>query len=479
MQYYPDPNGVTAGVAPWQQNLHWAEHFNKDLFWNWVGKVDHNFGANDRAFFRWGENERNEIGNRGTRDPQRPGPGRPASALARQPRARRRLGAHLRCRDGLQPARQLHLLPGVELFPDSRRFRCDGVLAREPRRQLPSQRIGGLFPRIEVDQFESLSRGTSPNRNRNYTVQPNVSLTRGAHNIRSGLDMRWTNVYNENYNNSGGLVRFNRELHAQHPQQHERARGQRVRLVPARRAEPRRGAMSTPTPHYQWFFVAPWIQDDWRVSDKLTREPRLPLGLQRCGDGRGQPAELHLRSDDRQPGLGARRSAGDGRPHVSPASTAPRNGRGSYDKNNYQFRVGTAYQINEKTVLRGGYGKYFLNPTSQGVHQRLQHLRRRSSRRPTVTARRPTRWRTPGPTGSRTPPGSSLGAQTFLGRDPSFFEPELRRAERAPVLGRHPARAAVAHLARGDLRGQPQLRHRGKLAAATTNRRPSSSGSAT
>src|SRR5512145_2304896 len=73
MQYWPDPNGTTAGVAPWQQNLHWAEHFNKDLFWNWVGKVDHNFGANDRAFFRWGENERNEVGNRG--NAIRSGPG--------------------------------------------------------------------------------------------------------------------------------------------------------------------------------------------------------------------------------------------------------------------------------------------------------------------------------------------------------------------------------------------------------------------
>ena len=53
----------TAGVAPWQQNLHYAEHFNKDLFWNWVGKVDHNFSPNDRTYFRWGENERNEVRN--------------------------------------------------------------------------------------------------------------------------------------------------------------------------------------------------------------------------------------------------------------------------------------------------------------------------------------------------------------------------------------------------------------------------------
>ena len=43
--------------------IDYAEHFNKDLFWNWVGKVDHNFSSNDRVFFRWGENERNEVRN--------------------------------------------------------------------------------------------------------------------------------------------------------------------------------------------------------------------------------------------------------------------------------------------------------------------------------------------------------------------------------------------------------------------------------
>ena len=61
--------------------------------------------------------------------------------------------------------------------------------------QMPSQAIGGIFPVINIDQFQSMSRGSSPNRNRNYTIQPNVSMIRGKHNIRSGLDMRWTNVY--------------------------------------------------------------------------------------------------------------------------------------------------------------------------------------------------------------------------------------------------------------------------------------------
>ena len=50
---------------------------------------------------------------------------------------------------------------------------------------------------------------------------------------------------------------------------------------------------------------------------------------------------------------------------------------------------------------------------------------RRSSRRTTATARRPTRWATPGRTGSRTPPGSSLGPETFLGRGPTTSNPDF------------------------------------------------------
>src|SRR6478672_9809508 len=46
MQYYPAPNCTTAGQPNWQQNLCYTEHFNKDVFWNWVGKVDHNFSQN-------------------------------------------------------------------------------------------------------------------------------------------------------------------------------------------------------------------------------------------------------------------------------------------------------------------------------------------------------------------------------------------------------------------------------------------------
>jgi hypothetical protein len=94
------------------------------------------------------------------------------------------------------------------------------------------------------------------------------------------------------------------------------------------------------------------------------------------------------------------------------------------DKNNYQFRVGTAYSINEKTVLRAGYGKYFLNPTGQGNNAGFALATpiissNDGGRTPTYVLSNP--W----PNGIQTPPGSSLGPETFLGRNLTFSNPDF------------------------------------------------------
>ena len=94
------------------------------------------------------------------------------------------------------------------------------------------------------------------------------------------------------------------------------------------------------------------------------------------------------------------------------------------DKNNYQFRVGTTYSLNDKTVLRAGYGKYFLNPTSQGNNAGFSQsttliASTDGGRTPTYALSNP--W----PDGIQQPPGSSLGPLTFLGRGPDFSNPDF------------------------------------------------------
>jgi len=421
-QYFPDPNNTDPAVAPWQRNLAWAEHFNKDLFWNWVGKVDHNFGVNDRAFFRWAENERNEIGNRG--NAIRSGPAQVGQLpLIRSNRAIVGDWVHI-----FGAGTVFNLRGGYTYFlewsqsVDAFNFDATQFWPASLVEQLPSRPLGGLFPRIELDEFAPLSRGTSPNRNRNYSLQPNVSLNRGAHNIRSGLDMRWTNVYNENYNNSGGRVTFNSDFTERTLNSTNVLEGNSFAsfLLGA----PDGGNVDVnPAPHYKWFFMAPWIQDDWRVSNDWT----VNLGFRWDING-SVTEENNMLNYAFDPTIVNPVSARVGRQVMGGLRFVGVDGAPDrpwkLDKNNYQFRVGTAYTLNEKTVLRAGYGKYFLNPTSQGDNAGFSLstpliASNDGGRTPTYALSNP--W----PDGIQQPPGSALGPLTFLGRNPSFSNPDF------------------------------------------------------
>ena len=108
------------------------------------------------------------------------------------------------------------------------------------------------------------------------------------------------------------------------------------------------GEMKAYTPLHMF---SGWVQDDWHPASRLT----VNLGLR-------YDLELGLYSED--------------------VSLEPflRAGR-SHDTNNIGPRAGFAYSLNEKTVLRGGAGKYFSDPgswlgywtklTSQALHPQV------------------------------------------------------------------------------------------------------------
>ena len=86
----------------------------------------------------------------------------------------------------------------------------------------------------------------------------------------------------ENYNNSGGLLQFN--------QQFTRSTLNTTSVLEGNSfasfllGAPVSGQVDVnPTPHYKWFFAAPWIQDDWRLNNKWTLNLGFRWDFNGCG----------------------------------------------------------------------------------------------------------------------------------------------------------------------------------------------------
>ena len=196
-------------------------------------------------------------------------------------------------------------------------------------------------------------------------------------------------------------------------------------------------------PHYQWFFVAPVDPGRLARQQQADAEPRLPLGLQRRGRGRGQPAELRVRSDDRQPGVGARRSAGDGRPALRRRRRRPDD---AVEVRQEQLPVPRRHGLLRSTrrpccapatasTSSTRPARSFNNGFSLATPIIASND---GNRTPTYALANP--W----PNGIQDAARQLAGPADVPRPRSRLLEPGLRRAERAPVLGRHPARAAVA-----------------------------------
>ncbi len=425
MALYPSPNTTTAGVAPWQRNLAFLEHINRDKFYNFVAKIDQNFGNKDRIFVRYGQNMRNEIRNVG--------------AIRSGPAQRGQLPLERSNYTGV--ADWVHIFGSsavLNVRASANRYvelaRTDAGLGFNLAelgfpQSLADQVPIKMFPRIDVNEFEQLGRGDFTKEPTNtFTLQPNVSMQKGSHSLRFGADMRYTQ-YSRQVSGSGGMrLEFDRRF-----TQREFNRGDALSgnaFASLLLGAPHAGVVDYNVfPIYGWMYAAPWIQDDWRLSRKLT----LNLGLRwdlnspvrerfdrmnyAFDPSATNPAQGRIDAA-RFPGLalrgGLRFAAVDGNPREP----------WGFDKDNIQGRLGVAYQLDEKTVLRGGYGRYFVNPVTVGFTQGF------SISTPfigSLDANRNPQYNlgNPFPSGVRQPPGSSLGLATFLGQGLNYSNPDF------------------------------------------------------
>ena len=204
-------------------------------------------------------------------------------------------------------------------------------------------------------------------------------------------------------------------------------------------------------------YFGTFVQDDWRVSGKLTLSVGPSLGLRIAGHGAQQsgrrPFDLTATSpiqvvDPLQPGLTEKggitfTGSGNRRPYAATL-------------NNFQPRVGLAWHPTAKTVVRAGYGFSYL-ATFTPPSARASRSRRPTSPAPMATSRSPaTRSPIRIPRESSRPPAAGSGLSTFLGQSVTFVDPNRVDSPGSPILHRHAARIALRSVVGSCLCGQPQ-----------------------
>jgi hypothetical protein len=187
-------------------------------------------------------------------------------------------------------------------------------------------------------------------------------------------------------------------------------------------------------PFFRQWYAAPYIQDDWKISRRLTVNLGLRWDLNQYPSEKYNrvnrefnpdaaspiaqqiPADILARNPQLRNLRGGLEFAGV---NGNPESV------GKMDYNNFQPRIGAAFQIGARTVLRGGYGLYYMNPNND-----WNRTTGFSTTTPLVNTLDEGRTLLPNLLGNpfpavNQPVGSSLGYNTFVGQNFTWFNPNM------------------------------------------------------
>lgn len=295
------------------------------------------------------------------------------------------------------------------------------------------------FPRFDINSYQGTGFGADFRPTDTHNVVGQITKTLGTHSVKGGFEFR---SYRENSffdsNNQTGQFNFD-NTYTKGPLDNAT---QPIQLGFSFAAFllgiPTSGLINQPAAYSeQSLAYGVFVHDDWRVNSKLTVNVGLRYELE------GALTERYNRSvsgfdfttSQSIEAAVAAKYALNPTPEV-PASQfkvrggllfAGVNGQGrelyEVPKKNFMPRLGFAYKLNDKTVLRGGYGIFFgflgqrrgdviqsgystNTPLNVTLNNGLNFIETLSN---------------PFQTGLRVAPGSSQGIQTFLGQSITFF----------------------------------------------------------
>jgi hypothetical protein len=432
LSYYALP--TTAGTADGGNNLPLPNHPETLTYYNHIARVDHNLSDRHRIFVRGAVYKRDSsyfdwFGNAAT--------GEFFQFLSRS--------VSLDDVYTFTPTFFMNLRYGFNRFVRS--------IERNPAAQsfdLTSLGLPGswnnaiapeirTFPYIVLNGYSSTFNGGLWRPTGIHTFVSAFEKVQGAHSFKFGLEYRLyqENQYNDT-NTSTGRLDFG-ETYTRGPLDNSPASPRGQGLASLLLGIPTGGLVDRKSSYAEQSTVlALHFQDDW----KLTRKLMLNLGLRYELEGpmterfnrsvRGfdynfvQPLERQVQANyarNPTPELPADRfllRGGLTFPGVGGQPSA----LWERDKNNFMPRIGIAYQIQEKTVIRAGYGIFFgFLGTRRGDVNQIGF----SQSTPLIASLDGgltfhSTLANPFPDGIQEPTGSSGGPLTYVGRGISFFD---------------------------------------------------------
>ncbi len=417
LSYFPAPNTTTAG-QPYSQSNFYFDGPDKDSFYNQLVKIDQQVGTRNHFSFREIRSNRLEMGFDGSNANM--GPGENGSL----PEIRTNDSLGLEWVGIISPKLVANARVSFSRYLGEDRGDAnagfDLTKLGFPSSLVNSLPGGAFFGAYSFTNYYSLGQYPTGDITNTGALAGSLSWNVGKHDVRFGVDIRDVQYITQNYSTALSLSAdpgWTQQNYAQ--------------------SDPLSGnsiaswLLGTPSSGssgynllgvYQEHYFAPWAQDDWRISRKLT----LNLGLR--WDFNLPPVERYNRMDrgfnptvaspvnslinqQQFPGYmvtGGLQFAG--------VNGTPRGAANTYMKA-VQPRVGVAYQLRDKIVLRGGWGRYYINPSntyiqSSGFNTSTPLVASNDGGRTPI----PNLIANPFPTGLLLPSGASLGAATFVGQ---------------------------------------------------------------
>ena len=300
------------------------------------------------------------------------------------------------------------------------------------------------IPNVSISPFTALSSwetGDGVTASITNSFVGNFTKLRGNHTLRFGPEFR---VYRESRNRYQAMLSPQLVYNANYTKLNDTA------AAPTRGGELASALLGIPAGSMgisdsyveQDKYFALYLADDWKVSKRLTVNLGLRYEFESAITERFNRAAIHFAGTTPNPLNDAARAnyAKNPIPEVPAsqfqamggltfAAVAP-NGRTYWtpEKKNLQPRIGFAYQLRPKTILRGGYGMF---TASIGVNYSNTNQTGFSLTTPILTSQDNglTYLATnanPLPTGLLKPAGASGGLLTNIGQGVSFF-PDARK----------------------------------------------------